>query len=131
MENKELNEALERVIASLTEEQKEKAKACETLDQLTALLGELGVELPDELLDDVGGGFDLGSYFKRPIFRPLFGGLFGSSSGDEGVGAAHADLKDGSPVGAAHMDLKGKPSFTAVHTDVSAGTKGQGKSRYV
>lgn len=118
MENNKLTEALERVIASLTDEQKEKAKACETLDQLTSLLGELGVELPDEFLDDVGGGFNLGSYFNRPLFTPLFGGGFGSGSSSGGVDATH-------------LDIKGTPSVTAVHTDVSAASKKPGKTQYV
>jgi hypothetical protein len=60
-ENKTLDpklaEALEGIWDSLTDEQKEKAKACETLDELTALAGKEGVELPDELLDAVAGGF--------------------------------------------------------------------------
>ena len=54
---------------SLTDEQKEKAKACKTPEELTAVLGELGVELPEEprrtlpdtelsdtALDEVSGG---------------------------------------------------------------------------
>ena len=53
----ELNKALEGLWDSLTDEQKEKAKACKTLDELTALAGKEGVELPDELLDAVAGGF--------------------------------------------------------------------------
>ena len=56
MENRKLNEALKGLAASLTEEQREKVKACKTPDELTALLGKLGVALPDELLDAVAGG---------------------------------------------------------------------------
>ena len=52
----ELNEALAGMWDSLTDEQKEKAKACQSMDELTALAGQLGVELPDELLDSVAGG---------------------------------------------------------------------------
>lgn len=52
----ELNKALEGLWDSLTDEQREKAKACKTLDELTALAGKLGVELPDEMLDSVAGG---------------------------------------------------------------------------
>jgi hypothetical protein len=51
-----LNEILKGMWDSLTDEQKEKAKACKTLDELTALAGKEGVELPDEVLDQVGGG---------------------------------------------------------------------------
>ena len=41
---------------SLTDEQKEKAKACMTMDEIMALAGEWGIELPDEVLDAVAGG---------------------------------------------------------------------------
>ena len=53
----ELNKALEGLWDSLTDEQKEKAKECKSMDELTALAGREGVELPDELLDAVAGGF--------------------------------------------------------------------------
>ncbi|MBE7008752.1 MAG: hypothetical protein E7422_06410 [Ruminococcaceae bacterium] len=52
-----LEEALKGIWDSLTDEQKEKAKACKTLDELAALAGKEGVELPDELLDAVAGGY--------------------------------------------------------------------------
>ncbi len=52
----ELNEALKGIWDSLTDEQKEKAKACRSMDELAALAGQMGVELPDELLDSVAGG---------------------------------------------------------------------------
>ncbi len=51
-----LNEILKGMWDSLTDEQKEKANACKTLDELTALAGKEGVELPDEVLDAVAGG---------------------------------------------------------------------------
>ena len=53
----ELQEALKGIWDSLTDEQKEKAKACKTPDELAALAGKEGIELPDELLDAVAGGF--------------------------------------------------------------------------
>lgn len=56
MENKNLSEQMAEILNSLTDEQKEKAKACKTPEELTGLLGELGVELPDKLLDPVAGG---------------------------------------------------------------------------
>ena len=56
MENKKLNDLLKSIFASLTEEQKKKAAACKTLEELTAVLTEAGVELSDELLDAVNGG---------------------------------------------------------------------------
>ena len=42
---------------SLTEEQKEKAKECKTMDELIAFAGREGIELPDEMLDSVSGGY--------------------------------------------------------------------------
>ena len=54
----ELNEALKGLWDSLTDEQKEKAKACKSMDELAALAGQMGVELPDEALDAVAGGGD-------------------------------------------------------------------------
>ncbi len=56
MEDKKLNELLNQALASLTDEQKEKAKACKTAKELVDFLAEAGVELPDELLDEVAGG---------------------------------------------------------------------------
>ncbi len=53
MDEKKLNELL----ASLSEEQKAKVAACKDNTELFALLGEMGVALPDELLDDAAGGF--------------------------------------------------------------------------
>ncbi len=44
------------LIAAQTAQETEKAKACKTPEELTSLLGELGVELPDELLDEAAGG---------------------------------------------------------------------------
>ncbi len=57
-ENKtnELNKALSGIWDSLTDEQKEKAKACKTTDELMLLAGKEGIELPDEVLDQVSGG---------------------------------------------------------------------------
>lgn len=124
MDNNELNEVLERVVASLTEEQKEKAKACETVDQLTALLGDLGVELPDELLEDVGGGLNMNTFLNRPTKFPTLGALFSKMP---------TGTPSGAPSGiATHMDLKGSTGATVVHTDVSAQpTSGKGSTRYV
>lgn len=52
-----LEAALKGIYDSLTDEQKEKAKACKTWDELTQLAGKEGVELPDELLDAIAGGY--------------------------------------------------------------------------
>lgn len=57
MENKNMNEQMIEVLNSLTDAQKEKVKACKGPDEIATCLGELGVELPDELLDAVAGGY--------------------------------------------------------------------------
>ena len=65
MENEKLNEMLAGIWDSLTDEQKEKAKACKTTDELIKLAGEEGIELPDEVLDAVAGGYiHLGTYWE-------------------------------------------------------------------
>ena len=53
MENKNLNEQMARILNGLNDEQKEKAMACKTLDELMSLLSELRIAIPDELLDDL------------------------------------------------------------------------------
>ncbi len=52
-----LAETLKGIYDSLTDEQKEKAKQCKTMDELMVLAGKEGIELPDELLDAVAGGY--------------------------------------------------------------------------
>ena len=52
-----LNAALKGIYDNLTDEQKAKAKACKTMDELTALAGKEGIELPDEVLDAAAGGW--------------------------------------------------------------------------
>ena len=49
---------LEGLYANLSDEQKKKAKECKTMDEIMALAGEWGIELPDEILDAVAGGGD-------------------------------------------------------------------------
>ncbi len=51
-----LQEALTGIWNSLTDEQKEKAKQCKTMEELAAIAGREGIELPDEILDAVAGG---------------------------------------------------------------------------
>ena len=53
----------------LTEEQKAKALACQTPEEILALAQEEGYELTDEQLDGVAGGWgeaDCGSYTATP-----------------------------------------------------------------
>ncbi|MBR4442398.1 MAG: hypothetical protein IKS52_03920 [Clostridia bacterium] len=52
-----LQGVLKEIFDSLTDEQKEKAKQCRTMDELMELAGKEGIELPDEALDQVAGGY--------------------------------------------------------------------------
>ncbi|MBR4442399.1 MAG: hypothetical protein IKS52_03925 [Clostridia bacterium] len=56
-----LQEVLKDIFDSLTDEQKEKAKQCRTMDELMELAGKEGIELPEEILDAVAGGVQAGS----------------------------------------------------------------------
>ena len=55
-EESKLNEALLGVYDSLTDEQKAKAKACKSAEEVMQLAAEEGIELPDEVLEAVSGG---------------------------------------------------------------------------
>ena len=54
--DEKMQEILKGIFDNLTDEQKEKAKACKNQDELMKLAGEWGIELPDEALDAVSGG---------------------------------------------------------------------------
>ena len=58
--NEKLNETLKGIYDSLTEEQKEKANACKTMEELLAFAKEENIELSDELLEAVSGGVQAG-----------------------------------------------------------------------
>ena len=52
-----LKATLTELWASLTDEQKAKAEACTTMEELLAFAGEEKIELPDDLMDEVAGGY--------------------------------------------------------------------------
>ena len=54
--DEKMKKAIEELTAKLSDEQKEKAKNCKTLDELIDFVGNEGIELPDDLLDSVSGG---------------------------------------------------------------------------
>lgn len=54
--DEKVNEAMKSFFEKLTDEQKEKAKACKNTDELLKLAGEWGIEIPDELAGMVTGG---------------------------------------------------------------------------
>ncbi len=47
---------MDNIFNSLTDEQKEKAKACKTADEFKEFAEKEGIELTDEMLDAVAGG---------------------------------------------------------------------------
>ena len=57
MENEELKQTLASLWDSLTDEQKERAKACASVDELLAFASEEKIELPADLLDGIAGGY--------------------------------------------------------------------------
>ena len=54
--DEKMKEALKGIYDNLSDELKEKAKACKTMDELMEFAGKEGIELPDEMLDSVAGG---------------------------------------------------------------------------
>ena len=65
-----MREAFEKFFSKLTDEQKEKASQCKTWDELMDFAGKEGVELPDEFLDSVAGGFHID---WKPVDLTYFG----------------------------------------------------------
>ena len=68
--DEKMKKALEAFFEKLTDEQKEKAKECKTMEELMDFAGKEGLELPDELLNSVAGGanyfsVDLSKYYKQ------------------------------------------------------------------
>ena len=51
-----MKKLMDTVYENMTDEQKEKAKACETSEELMEYVGKEGIELPDDLVDAVAGG---------------------------------------------------------------------------
>ena len=56
MADSQLEQTVVGIWESLTDEQRERAKACSSSEELMQLLGEEGIELPDDLLSEVAGG---------------------------------------------------------------------------
>ena len=57
MANEKLTELYKGVLDSLTDEQREKALACNTPDEFIALASKEGFELPDEVIETVSAGY--------------------------------------------------------------------------
>ena len=58
----------------LTPEQQEKARACKTSDELRGLALENGIELSDEQIDKISGGWKDGCSYSEPTECPICGG---------------------------------------------------------
>ena len=59
-----MNEEVKKIFDSLTDEQKEKLKACKSAEELLKLAQDAGIALPDEVLEAVAGGVG-----ALPLFR--------------------------------------------------------------
>ena len=55
--DEKLKKELLEIYDSLSDEQREKAKECKTMEEVSDFAAEEGIELPDEMLDDVAGGY--------------------------------------------------------------------------
>ena len=81
--DEKMEQALKEFFEKLTDEQKEKAKECKTMEELMNFAGKEGLELPDELLEGVAGGahyfsVDLSKYLSKSSSAPqtsVSGGL--------------------------------------------------------
>ena len=56
MENNKNYEQFNALLNGLNDEQKKKVNKCKDVNEFMLLLGELGIALPDELLNNVSGG---------------------------------------------------------------------------
>ena len=54
--DEKMKEALKGIYENLTDEQKEKIKACKSPDEMMELAGKWGIELPDEVVEGISGG---------------------------------------------------------------------------
>ena len=56
MEDNKVLEMLAKIYDNMTEDQKKRALECETAEDFMAIVEGEGVEMPDEMFDDVAGG---------------------------------------------------------------------------
>ncbi len=75
--DEKLKEAMKGVFDKLTDEQKEQAKTCKSMDDFMKLAGEWGIELPDELTDAVAGGMPINADGGNGDTNGLFSWLCG------------------------------------------------------
>jgi len=73
MDNEKMNELIIGVCKSLTDDQKEKAKDCKDVNELAKCLGEMGVALPDELMEAVAGGAEM-------LYQPISGYMWAETT---------------------------------------------------
>ena len=57
-----MNEVIKDIYEKLNDEQKKKVDACKSEDELMELFSEWDIELPDDLVEAVGGGI-----YTRPL----------------------------------------------------------------
>ncbi len=54
--DEKMKAAMKGIYDNMSDELKEKAKQCKTMEELTALAAKEGIELPDEVVDQIAGG---------------------------------------------------------------------------
>ena len=77
MAEKNVQEMITEVIESLNDEQKARLAECKTAEELIAFAGKEGIELPDELLDSVAGGYIYSINGGYDIVKDSDGSLMG------------------------------------------------------
>ena len=92
MDENKISSALNEIWGFFDEEQKKKALSCKSLDEIFKLAGKPCIPIPDELLDEVSGGF---VYFDESVnaWRPgneSTGELEKSMFATEGDAGLHA-----------------------------------------
>ena len=55
--DEKMKKMFDGIYETLTDEQKKQAKACKTMDELMEFAGKEGLELPDEMVESVVGGY--------------------------------------------------------------------------
>ena len=81
--DEKLKKELLEIYDSLSDEQKEKVKECKTMEEVSAFAAKEGIELPDEMLDEIAGGYvfyDVYTY-KYRIINDKTGDLLDTVSG--------------------------------------------------
>ena len=81
--DEKLQKELLEIYDSLSDEQKEKVKECKTMEEVSTFAAEEGIELPDEILDDVAGGYVYNNGRNYEVIDDNTGGVVDNVYGSE------------------------------------------------